>query len=129
MRVRVRVEAEVYPTESAEKVREAVRKLFPRIHLEIKWMNGSAVVEGEGEGLEALEHLKSLIKARRIRAAARAILRSSLEGGRLLFYMNKQAAYVGKASFTEPYGESPLPPIKVIVETDNPEELILWMTE
>lgn len=127
--VRVWVEAEVYPTESAEKVLEAVRRVFPGLRLEIRWLDSSAVVEGSGEGLEVLENLKTMIRSRRIRAAARSILRSSIQGERLVFYLNKQAAYAGKASFTEPVGESPLPPIKVVVETDNPEELVDWMTE
>ena len=129
MIVKVSVEAEVYPTESAEKVLQAVRRIFPEMRVEVRWLNSSAVVEAVGEGLEALEHLKTLIRSRRIRTAARGILRSSIQDGRLVFYLNKQAAYAGKASFTEPYGESPLPPIKVVIETDNPEELVSWITE
>ena len=127
--VRVWVEAEVYPTESAEKVLYAVRRIFPEIGAEIKWLDGSALVKGYGEGLKVLERLKRLIKSRRIRAAARGILKASVQEGGLIFYLNKQAAYAGKAAFTEPYGESPLPPIKVRVETDNLEELISWLTE
>jgi len=43
--------------------------------------------------------------------------------------LNKQAAYVGKASFTEPFVESPLPPIKVEVRAANLEEAVKWLTE
>ncbi|MCD6535522.1 MAG: hypothetical protein J7K49_00640, partial [Thaumarchaeota archaeon] len=89
--VSIRVEAEVYPTESPEKVMEAVRKIFPRLGLQVRWLNDSAVVEGWGEGLEILENLKKLLKERRIRAAARNILKSSIEGDQVIFYLNKQA--------------------------------------
>lgn len=127
--MRVRVEAEVYPTESPEKVLRAVRNIFPSLGLEVRELGGSGLVVGEGEGVEVLENLKKLIRMRRVRAAARRILSSSIQGERIIFYLNKQAAYAGQASFTEPVGESPLPPIRVEVEAENPEELIAWMTE
>jgi len=128
--VSIRVEAEVFPTESPEKVLEAVRRIFPGIGFEVRWSDGYALVEGEGEGFEVLENLKRLLRERRIRAAARSILRSSIAGeGLMVFYLDKQAAYAGKASFTEPFVESPLPPIKVVVKADDLEEVIRWLTE
>ena len=127
--VSIKVEAEVYPTESSEKVMEAVRKIFPRLGLQVRWLNDSAVVEGWGEGLEILENLKKLLKERRIRAAARNILKSSIEGDQVIFYLNKQAAYAGKASFTEPFVESPLPPIKVTIKSNEIDKVIEWLTE
>ena len=125
----VRVEAEVYPTEDPEKVLEAVRKIFPKIDLRVKWIDSSALVEGSGEGVEVLENLKRLLRERRIRAAARRILKSLIRENVLVFYLNKQAAYVGKASFTEPFVESPLPPIRVDVRAANLEEVVRWLTE
>ena len=128
--VSIRVEAEVFPTESPEKVLEAVRRIFPGIGFEVRWSDGYALVEGEGEGFEVLENLKRLLRERRIRTAARSILRSSIAGeGLMIFYLDKQAAYAGKASFTEPFVESPLPPIKVVVKADDLEEVIRWLTE
>lgn len=125
----LKVEAEVYPTEDPEKVLEAVRKIFPRIDLRVRWTDSSALVEGSGEGLEALENLKRLLRERRIRAAARRILKSLIKENILVFYLNKQAAYVGKASFTEPFVESPLPPIRVEVRADDLEEVVEWLTK
>ncbi|MCS7132488.1 MAG: hypothetical protein N3F65_03295 [Nitrososphaeria archaeon] len=127
--VLVRVEAEIYPTEDPDKVFKAVENIFPRLKLQVRWFDRSAVVEGSGEGLEVLENFKKLLRERRIRAAARSILKTSISGGILLFYLNKQAAYVGKVSFTEPFLESPLPPIRVEIKSDNFEGLISWMTE
>jgi predicted RNA binding protein with dsRBD fold (UPF0201 family) len=45
----------------------------------------------------------------------------------MIFYLNKQAAYAGHVSFSAPEGESPLGPIQVIVETENPEQLVDWL--
>jgi len=125
----VRVEAEVYPTEDPSKVLEAVRNIFPEISFEIKWINSSAFLKGSGKGREALENFKRLLRGRRIRAAARSILKSSTKDDILVFYLNKQAAYAGKPSFTEPFIESPLPPIKVEVRAKDVRELIKWLTE
>ncbi|MCD6341461.1 MAG: hypothetical protein J7L83_01205 [Thaumarchaeota archaeon] len=127
--VSVRVEAEVYPTESPEKVVEAVKNIFPDLDLQLRWLNNSAVVEGSGEGIVVLENLKRLLRERRIRSAARSILKSSTRNDEVIFYLNKQAAYAGKASFTEPYIESPLPPIRVEIKSNDVEKVISWLTE
>jgi predicted RNA binding protein with dsRBD fold (UPF0201 family) len=50
-----------------------------------------------------------------------------VEGNRIVFFLNKQAAYAGHVSFSAPEGESPLGPIQVILETENPEQLIDWL--
>ncbi|MCL7393256.1 MAG: hypothetical protein LZ169_00265 [Thaumarchaeota archaeon] len=128
-RVLVKVDADVYPTEDPEKVLRAVKNIFPSISFEVRWIDSSARVEGSAEGYEALENLKRLLRERRIRAAARSILKSSIRDDVLVFYLNKQAAYAGKASFTEPFVESPLPPIRVIIRAPDLEEVINWLTE
>ena len=76
----------------------------------------------------SLERFKMILQRDRIRAAARSVLRRSLDGNRLIFFLNKQAAYAGHVSFSAPEGESPLGPIQVTVETENPELLINWLT-
>jgi uncharacterized protein len=69
-----------------------------------------------------------ILQRDRIRAAARSVLRRSLDGNRLVFFLNKQAAHAGHISFSAPEGESPLGPIQVTVETEKPEKLIDWLT-
>jgi predicted RNA binding protein with dsRBD fold (UPF0201 family) len=128
-RTLVSVDADIYPTEDPEKVLKAVKVIFPAISFEVKWLDSSARIEGSAEGYEVLENLKRLLKERRIRTAARSILKSSIQDDALVFYLNKQAAYAGKASFTEPFVESPLPPIRVRIKAPNLEELINWLTE
>jgi len=81
----------------------------------------------DGKNQPSLERFRMIIQRDRIRAAARSILRRSVDGNRIIFFLNKQAAYAGHVSFSAPEGESPLGPIQVIVETDNPEQLINWL--
>jgi len=80
-----------------------------------------------GKDQSSLEKFRMILQRDRIRAAARSLLRRSVEGNRIVFFLNKQAAYAGHVSFSAPEGESPLGPIQVIVETENPEELIDWL--
>lgn len=81
----------------------------------------------EGKDLSSLDRLRMILQRDRIRAAARSVLRRSIEDNRLVFFLNKQAAYAGHVSFSAPEGESPLGPIQVIIETEKPEQLINWL--
>lgn len=87
--------------------------------------SGKVIVEGKNQ--PSLERFRMIIQRDRIRAAARSVLRRSVEGSRLVFFLNKQAAYAGHVSFSAPEGESPLGPIRVIVDTENPDQLIDWV--
>ena len=81
----------------------------------------------EGKDLSSLERLRMIFQRDRIRAAARSVLRRSIEDNRIVFFLNKQAAYAGHVSFSAPERESPLGPIRVIIETEKPEQLIDWL--
>jgi len=87
--------------------------------------SGQVIMEGKDQS--SLERFRMILQRDRIRAAARSVLRRSVDGNRIVFFLNKQAAYAGHVSFSAPEGESPLGPIQVILETENPEELIAWL--
>lgn len=124
MRVRVRVE--VRPTEDAEKVRGALLNLF-NVRLEEEASGYLRVLVGEG-GAEVLVKFRRLLREQRILDAARQYLLRGIREGGFSFYLNKQAAYSGKVSFCSfEYGESPLGPITVEVETEDPQRTILWL--
>ena len=120
-------EAEVRPTEDREKVEKAVTNVLRGQvdHKEIDKWTGKVFIEGKDQS--SLERLRMIFQRDRIRAAARSVLRRSIEDNRIVFFLNKQAAYAGHVSFSAPEGESPLGPIQVILETENPEQLIDWL--
>jgi uncharacterized protein len=95
------------------------------VHQEGEW---SWRLSLEGRDQSSLERFQMILQRDRIRAAARAVLRRSVEGNRIVFFLNKQAAYAGHVSFSAPEGESPLGPISVVVESENLEQLIDWLT-
>jgi predicted RNA binding protein with dsRBD fold (UPF0201 family) len=87
--------------------------------------SGQVIVDGKDQS--SLERFRMILQRDRIRAAARSVLRRSVDGNRIVFFLNKQAAYAGHVSFSAPEGESPLGPIQVTIETENPEQLINWL--
>ncbi len=54
-------------------------------------------------------------------------MRRAMDGNRIAFFLNKQVAFAGHVSFCEPEGESPLGPIRVVIEADDPAGIIDWI--
>lgn len=124
-------EVEVYPTEDLEKVKSAVEKIFSYISFQIKDSYKSSDVKiliFESKDKNSLLKIKEILKQEQIRDAAKRYLLENAKENKVVFYLNKQVAYVGRISFCEPYGESPLGPIKVEIECEDPKELINWIT-
>ena len=125
--VNVYVEVEINPTESKDKVKSAVENMFGIIPVQIKPLRKSSLLVSEAKGLDALTKLCNLLRRECIRSAARAVLFEGLKGNTISFCLNKQVAYAGHVSFSKEVAESPLGPIKVRIECENPRELISWL--
>jgi len=121
-RVEVEVEAIVNPTESVEKVERALRNILGEIDLQQTVHDEVTVLRAHMKGLDSLRQLKDRLRQTRIREAARAKLTNSLQGNRLTFGLNKQAAYAGRVSFYR-YREAPLGPIQITICGDVNEVL------
>jgi len=126
--VSVYVEVEINPTESEDKVKSAVENMFGSIPVQIRPLRKSSLLVSEAKGLEALTKLSNLLRRERIRSASRRALFEGLKGDIISFCLNKQVAYAGHVSFSQEVAESPLGPIKVRIECENPRELINWLT-
>jgi len=128
MSVSVAVQTALEPTEDESKVERVLLKLFPSANIERNTRpNDSVAMSVRGNGLEFLSNLRNLIRQQRIRSAARSILTRSLRGSTLQFYLNKQAAFMGRVSFCEAAGESPHGPISIQVECDDPQSVIDYL--
>jgi predicted RNA binding protein with dsRBD fold (UPF0201 family) len=121
--ITVRVETEISPTESEEKVKSAVVNIFGNVSMETK----GSVLRAEAKGQQALVKLRDLLRAERIRGAARKAFSRGIRGNTMGFCLNKQVAFVGHVSFSEEVAESPLGPLRVTVECENPRELVDWL--
>ncbi len=125
--VTVRIEVDVNPTESEEKVKKAVWNLFGDVPVEAKPAQKGSTLMADAKGLETLSTLRNVLRRDHIRDASRKALHHGLRGDTFVFYLNKQVASAGHVSFSEAEAESPLGPIKVIVQTDDPLQLIDWL--
>lgn len=119
--MKLRVEAEVRPTEDPAKVERAIKNIFPTLELSLV----GNVISGESTKVETLDRLHQLLRSQAILDSARSVMRRGMRGGVVQFMLNKQAAAVGKVSFTD--GESPLGPITVVIEARDVERLIDYL--
>ena len=114
-------------TESEEKVRTAVANLFAGLPIVVNSSHDGSVLEAKVKGQDALIKFRNLLRNDRIRDAARRALLKSTKNGAVVFCLNKQVAFAGHISFSEEIAESPLGPIKVTVECDDPRKLVDWL--
>ena len=125
----VNVETEIYPTENKEKVQEAVTNILGNASIIIKSEGKINVLTAEAKGQESLVKLRNILRSDRVRDASRKALFRSMKGNLIRFCLNKQVAFAGHISFCEETAESPLGPIRMTIETDNPPQLIEWLAE
>ena len=125
--IKVYVEAEINQTESEDKVKQAVQNIFGNVEIKVQPIYKGARLTAETKGLESLTKLYNLLRRERIRDAARRALFDGLSGKTISFCLNKQVAFAGHVSFSKEIAESPLGPIKVKIECENPRELIDWL--
>ncbi len=127
--VAVNVEAEIFPTESEEKVKVAVTNILGNASIVIKSEGRVNILTAEAKGQESLVKLRNIMRSDRVRDASRKALFRSIRGNTIRFCLNKQVAFVGHISFCEETAESPLGPIKMTIETNHPQQLIEWLAE
>jgi len=125
--ITVCIEAEVNPTESEEKVKKSVENIFGNVQTKVQSIYKGGLLTAETKGLDSLTKLYNLLRRERIRDAARRALFEGLSGKTINFCLNKQVAFAGHISFSQETSESPLGPIKVKIECENPRELINWL--
>ncbi len=125
--IAVRIETEINLTESEEKVKVAVAKLFGAVSAEVKPSYKGSILKVETRGRDALVKFRELLRLDRIRDAARKALFDGMRGKNINFCLNKQVAFVGHVSFSEEIAESPLGPIRVAIKCEDPRQLIDWL--
>lgn len=125
--VTIHVETEVNPTEAEEKVKMAVANLLSNIPTRTEPAHRGSVLTAEAKGQDALIKLRNLLRSDRVRDAARRVFFGSLREKTVSFCLNKQVAFAGHVSFSQEMAESPLGPLKVTIECENPRQLIDWL--
>jgi uncharacterized protein len=127
--ITIHIEAEINPTESEEKVKTAVNNIIVNSTITIEATHKGSTLIADSKGKDALIKLRNIFRNDRIRDAARKTLFRSISGNKIIFYLNKQVAFAGHVSFSEEQAESPLGPLKVTIETEQPTHVIEWLAE
>jgi len=111
-------------SEDSDKVIQAVSNIFP--HSTINNENFS--IKAQSNELRSLEKIyKSIIFTQSQKSYTRN-LENNLDGNTTWFLLNKQAAFVDQVVICDETEESPLGPIKVILNSSNIDGIIDWIS-
>lgn len=123
----IQIQADVNLTEDEAKVKRAVENVFGNLEFAVKPQRRGSLLTARTKGIDGLSKVYNVLRRERIRDAARAVLFGGMSEHSIVFYLNKQVAFAGHVSFSQPVGESPLGPIRVEIVCDNPREIIDWL--
>jgi predicted RNA binding protein with dsRBD fold (UPF0201 family) len=124
----IHVEVEINPTETEDKVKQAVENMFGPMKVRTKPLRKGFLLKAEAKGQETLIKLRNLLQREHIRAAARSVLIRGTENDSVSFCLNKQVAFAGHVSFATEPNESPLGPVRVEIRTEDLRRIIEYLT-
>ena len=116
----IQIFCEINPSEDPEKVRTAISNIFPEIELEVSDFD----ISGQTNNIEILSQVTKSIHEKNTKNSYQRILRKNNDGDSTWFYLNKQAAFVNTVALCSEANESSLGPIKVILRSNDVEQLI-----
>jgi len=114
----------INPSEDLQKIETAILNIFPDIEINKNNMQ----ITGVSKKIESLSRIFEIIHNRRITDVYRRTLNQNLSGRSTWFYLNRQAAYVDVIALCNEEDESPLGPIKIILDSQQIEHVIDWLT-
>ncbi|RLF13719.1 MAG: hypothetical protein DRJ66_07325 [Thermoprotei archaeon] len=127
--IKVTVEVDVFPTENINKVKKALLNVFEPSSLKVMRKGIRRKIVAKGQGSMSLMKIYRKLREERILDTARRYLKAGITNeNKIVFFIHKQAAYVGVVSFCDSEIRSPLGHIKFEIETDDPKTLIDWLT-
>ena len=85
-------------------------------------------ITGISKKIESLSRIFEIIHNRRITNVYRRTLNQNLSENSTWFYLNRQAAYVDVIALCNEEDESPLGPIEIILDSQQIEQVIDWLT-
>ena len=116
----IQVFCQINPSEDPQKVKLAVNNIFPDMELEISETD----ISGKTNNFSALSQISKSIHEKNIKNTYQRILKNNNDGDSTWFYLNKQAAFVNTVALCSDANESSLGPIKVILRSNNIEQVI-----
>ena len=110
-------------SEDVNKVRTAVSNIL--IDMDEKITGDSLVANSSN--YESLTRIYETMRSRKSKSAYRRLLMRNMTNNSTWFYLNKQAAFANVIALCDEADESPLGPIKVVLNSKNIEDVINWL--
>ena len=115
---------DIQSSEDPEKIRQALSNII--IDSKIKIENNTAKISSND--LESLGKIFETIHSRKSQRAYLRHMKRNLNEDSTWFYLNKQAAFANSVALCDEYDESPLGPIKIILKSNQIEQIMDWLT-
>ena len=124
MSCEIQVFCEINPSEDPSKVKTAVLNIFPDLKISIS----DELLLGKSNDIGTLSNISESIHTKNTKNTYQRILKKNSDENSTWFYLNKQAAFVSTVALCNESDESPLGPIKVVLEANDIENLIQSLT-
>ena len=121
---KVQVSCQINPSEDPSKVETAILNIFPDLEISIS----DKLLLGKSNGMNTLSNISESIHSKNTKNIYQRILKKNSNQNSTWFYLNKQAAFVNTVSLCNESNESPLGPIKVVLEGNDIENIIQSLT-
>jgi len=122
--LKITVEAQVNPSEDNNKVKMAIQNLIKLVE-PILLQKGKIIVSTSDE--KSLYLIYEQIRAKQILGVARRLLLANMAQDSTYLALNKQAAFMGGLNICEEESESPLGPIRLVIQSPYINEFIDWL--
>jgi len=120
----IQIFCEINPSEDPEKVKLAVNNIFPDLRLEMT----DTDITGKSNNIQILSQISKSIHEKNIKKTYQRILKNNSNSDSSWFYLNKQAAFANTVALCSEANESSLGPIKVILRSNDIEQVINSIT-
>ncbi len=114
---------EINSSEDPKKIVQAITNILGDIDVKIN----EESVSGSSSNLESLKKIYESIHSHHTKNAYRRQLNQNLKIDSSWFYLNKQAAFANIVALCSESEESPLGPIKIILNSKNIDQVIDWL--
>ena len=121
---KVQVSCQINPSEDPSKVETAILNIFPDLEISIS----DELLIGKSNDMDTLSNISESIHSKNTKNIYQRILKKNSNENSTWFYLNKQAAFVNTVSLCNESNESPLGPIKVVLEGNDIENIIQSLT-
>jgi len=112
----------INPSEDIDKIRTAVSNVL--IDMDEKVVGNSLIANSNN--YESLSKIYEIIRAKNIKKVYRRNLRQNIVDDSTWFYLNKQAAFANVIALCDEDNQSPLGPIKIVIQSKNIRDVIDW---